>query len=1041
MQPNFDLYVSLIYFLAAIPYAWMGLYAWRKRPAVAVTPFAWLMLSVSVWTLMYALEIALPTLPLKILALKLEYIGSASTPIFLLFFSFEFTGKSHWLTLRTRLLLWAVPLFTLLLIWTNEYHRLMWEITGMLKVDDLLLLNINYNPFFLVFAVFSFAITLAAVFLLLAEMMQRPGDYRAQVFLIVLGILAPLVGSVFYTTKVNIISALDATPILALPASLGLSWAVTRRYRLLQLLPLEYLTVLKNMKDGVIVADPQHRVVYLNPIAENLLGRSEAEAIGQPLNYVSNIYGEKIAAYLSSGESRAELNFGDGGQSKTFEVIVSPVAPMNVAKAAGGSDRMIVLHDITHLKETETALSRRESIMSAISLAAEQFLKESTWEHTIPGVLEKIGQAANISRIFVAMNYVDHNGYIYSSLCYEWANADAAPQINNPSVQHVPLRKAGMGRWEKMLSQGNPIHGLVKDFPETEVGFFQKIGSQSIAAMPVFVNKQWWGFIMFDECRHERQWTNTELEALSIAASIFGSAEARARTEQKLIRRQRALNLLHEIVTVSLQADKINDMAQTVVDRMGELINADGCFLTLWDEARKRTIPLAAYGPFKDTYTSLGPQPGEHTFTESALTLGHTLVIENTNDTRYADPRIVKHFPSVSVLVLPLMVMNKKLGSLLLSFDVPHRFEAEEISIGEQASALIALALEKFQAMEEAERRATSSETLRKASAAIAETLKPEEAVSRILEQLKQVVAYDSASVQLINGDNLEIIGGSGFPDLKSVIGILFPIPGDNPNTVVIQTGKPYLLPDIGKVYQMFKLPPHNHIRSWLGIPLIFQERVIGLLAIDSINPNQFREEDINLATMFANQVAVTLENMRIFKETQDQAITDALTGIYNRRGLFQIGDSELIRAHRASRPFSIMMFDIDHFKKINDHYGHTAGDQTLRGLAERCRANSRSVDVVSRYGGEEFIIFLPETSLEAARVIAERLRESVMDTPFPTEAGLLHITISIGIAQANDHDVLKTLIKRADQALYNAKRMGRNCVVMNSETQPLPQI
>ncbi|MDD2923280.1 MAG: histidine kinase N-terminal 7TM domain-containing protein, partial [Anaerolineales bacterium] len=614
MLPNFDRYVSLAYFLAAIPYAVMGLYAWRKRPAVAVTPFAWLMLSMSIWALMYSMEIALPTIPLKKIALSFEYIGSASIPVFLIFFAFEFTGRSHWLTWRARILLWALPLLTILLIWTSEYHRLIWEIIGVVRIDGLVLLDINYRPIFWIFTIFTAITTLTAVILLLAEIAQRPDEYRAQIALIAFGILAPLAATIFYILKASVASRLDLTPILSLPASLGLSWAITRRYRLQELFPLEYLTVLRNMKDGVIVTDGHQRVVYLNPIAESLLGRSEAEAIGQPLNHVSKLYGEKLVSYLAGGGHRAELTFEEELKTRTFEVSDAPVASLNASKVASGAGRMVVLHDITHLKETETALSRRESIMSAMSLAAEQFLKETAWEHSIPGVLEKIGQSADLSHIFVVMNYADDKQAIRSSLCYEWANANAVAQINNPELRHVSLDGSGMDRWKEVLSQGSFIAGLVKDFPESERKFLKKIGSLSIAVIPIFVNKQWWGFIMFDECRYEREWTNTELEALSIAASMFGSAETRARTEQKLIRRQRSLDLLHEIVLASLKTEDLLAMSQALVEKFAALIHADGCSLILWNEISQQEVQLAAFGSHKQPYQTLPVLPAERTF-------------------------------------------------------------------------------------------------------------------------------------------------------------------------------------------------------------------------------------------------------------------------------------------------------------------------------------------------------------------------------------------------------------------------------------------
>jgi diguanylate cyclase (GGDEF)-like protein len=553
--------------------------------------------------------------------------------------------------------------------------------------------------------------------------------------------------------------------------------------------------------------------------------------------------------------------------------------------------------------------------------------------------------------------------------------------------------------------------------------------------MPIFVDSQWWGFIMFDECLSERSWTSTELEALQTTANIFSSAESRARTEQKLLRRQHTLNLLHELVSIALQSKDIKDMAQTIVERLGELIHADGCFLTLWDDANKRTIPLAAYGPFADTYRTLEVKPGENTFTEAALRKGSTLVIEDTQSTQYADQRIIRNFPSRSVLVLPLIAMKQKLGSILLSFDNLHTFQLEEIQISEQAAALIALALEKFRAVEQAQRRADTSESLRKASVAVTEMLELDGAVNQILDQLNQVVPYDSASVQMLDGDELQIIGGRGWENIDDVIGLRFQIPGDNPNSVVIETSKPYHLPETWKVYENFNYPPHNHIRSWLGVPLIAQEKTIGLLAIDSSEANHFSEENISIAAEFANQVAVALENARLFKETQTQAITDALTGVYNRRGLLQLGEFELRRAHRINRPFCAVIFDIDHFKRINDHYGHKIGDEVLQKLAERCQKTSRTVDLISRYGGEEFIILLPETNLESAMRVAERLRQSIMNEPFPTSEGALRITISLGVSEAKEADSLHTLIERADIALYKAKHAGRNRVMLDELT------
>ena len=465
MQTRPDLYVSFIYLLAAIPYVWMGLFAWRKRPAVAVAPFAWAMLGLSIWSFAYSMELFLPSLVAKLFFTKIEYLGIVSVPVFLLFFSLEYTGKSHLLTLRTRLLIWAIPLLTLLLVWTNEYHHLIWGADAVLEFGGLRLLNIQYGLLFRIHAIYSYILAIFASALLIMEMLQRPGIYRIQLSLIILGALTPLAGSLLFASP---IPSLNITPLLFLPAALGLAWAIAR-YHLLEILPLEHLAVLKNMKDGIIVVNRDKRVLYINPLIEKLINRLETDVIGQPLNYISKEYGEMLDAQLKGTERQAEITIGAGNQTRVFEVTVSPVSSLNAPHNSLGPNNMLTLHDVTERKKTETALSRRETLMSAISIAAEQFLKESTWEHNIPGILEKIGQAANASRVYVFINYLDEKGSIYTSQCYEWSAPGIMPQINNSSLRHLNLREAGFARWEEQLSQGNQVYGLVREFPESNL--------------------------------------------------------------------------------------------------------------------------------------------------------------------------------------------------------------------------------------------------------------------------------------------------------------------------------------------------------------------------------------------------------------------------------------------------------------------------------------------------------------------------------------------------------------------------------------------
>jgi len=172
----------------------------------------------------------------------------------------------------------------------------------------------------------------------------------------------------------------------------------------------------------------------------------------------------------------------------------------------------------------------------------------------------------------------------------------------------------------------------------------------------------------------------------------------------------------------------------------------------------------------------------------------------------------------------------------------------------------------------------------------------------------------------------------------------------------------------------------------------------------------------------------------------RELAIRDELTGLYNRREMGRILDMEMERHRRYQHPFALVMIDIDHFKEVNDEYGHQAGDEVLKWLADIFTANLRSTEQTARYGGEEFVIVIPQANARDAYRTTERMRGLIENTPFKFQqdnSGLvsIHITISSGIAEVpGDTDTEDGLIKAADDALYEAKRTGRNRTVLYSD-------
>ena len=207
---------------------------------------------------------------------------------------------------------------------------------------------------------------------------------------------------------------------------------------------------------------------------------------------------------------------------------------------------------------------------------------------------------------------------------------------------------------------------------------------------------------------------------------------------------------------------------------------------------------------------------------------------------------------------------------------------------------------------------------------------------------------------------------------------------------------------------------------------------------LTAVNKSEgFTQEDVNTLLTLAVHSTLAIENARFLEETERMAVTDGLTGLYNHKEFQKRLAEEVERGTRYGKEFALLMMDIDHFKIFNDTHGHPVGDAILKEIVKITKKCIRTVDIAARYGGEEFAIILPETNAEGAKTVAERIRQSISDSPFQTPGGhLAHLSVSIGISLfPADASKREELIVAADEALYFAKNGGRNRICPYSET------
>ena len=311
----------------------------------------------------------------------------------------------------------------------------------------------------------------------------------------------------------------------------------------------------------------------------------------------------------------------------------------------------------------------------------------------------------------------------------------------------------------------------------------------------------------------------------------------------------------------------------------------------------------------------------------------------------------------------------------------------------------------------------------------------PDKTYSKILTHAKELLQAERGSLWVFDEGSNEIIlrAAAGFTAAQSEVGRLRI--GEGISGKVLESGQPLIVKNLANA-GLTPAPAERKYKteSFISYPITMGGRKIGVLNVtDKSGERIFDEVDLSMLEIIGPQIAVALERAEWQERaTQFQlmSITDPLTGLLNRRYLEERLTEELNRSKRYSYPMSCLMIDIDDFKSYNDRNGHQAGDVALKITAHSFKAALRSADIACRYGGEEFCILLPQTSLTEAGVIAERMRQKVTETDYPYGKSQPKgtVSISIGISTFGKHiDTAESVIAAADRALYNAKRLGKN--------------
>ena len=412
--------------------------------------------------------------------------------------------------------------------------------------------------------------------------------------------------------------------------------------------------------------------------------------------------------------------------------------------------------------------------------------------------------------------------------------------------------------------------------------------------------------------------------------------------------------------------------------------------------------------------------------TEYVLRTGQPLLIQSDLEKTRVNLALdfIPTRPARSFCAVPILLGGKPAGVMAaLSTEHEYQFQERDLAVMQTAAGQLGVAIENARLFTEEQRRSRHLAFLNSVSKMAISSEDAEQMMADIVREIQKNFHYDHIGIGIMDyaTKDIEIKAEAGTTSLA--VGRRIAV-GSGVLGKVARTGVSALVQSAGAGNLSGVLPES---RAVLCLPISYGETLLGVLNVESRAENAFAPQDVLILNTLADLLATALHNSFVFQKLQQQSITDGLTGIKTRRFFWEALSSEWKRASRSGRPFSVVLIDLDKFKEVNDSLGHLEGDLVLARVGRLLEQKCRQSNVVARYGGDEFIILMPETGIEQAQVLAERLRLWLATDPMLEEH---HITGSFGVASFPVHGfAIEDLIRVADQGMYMSKRAGGNHV------------
>ncbi|HEX9017587.1 MAG TPA: histidine kinase N-terminal 7TM domain-containing protein [Anaerolineaceae bacterium] len=804
-----------------------------------------------------------------------------------------------------------------------------------------------------------------------------------------------------------------------------------------------YRHLVNNAPVGITLTDTSGNITFVSPIIYDLYHMPESESIvgKSPLQWIHPedrpLAAARLREAIRSKEALPPHEYRlvrPDGSIFWGEITSSPI----LDEQGNASSLLTTIRDVTQRKLVDIYLQENLERQTFTNNLLQILYRPQNLTAALGQVLEHCGDYTGANRVYLCRDSADESE---TTIAAEWCSPTISPRAReNPLVRY-----AAIPSWVQEMNERGQV--LVEDSAAASADIAEFMNAwdiRSLAAFQIYGSeKRVFGFLAFDHCEQNRHWTGDDLALMTVVCRIVSGAVTQIQVEEAEYRQRTLAEALHDTASALNSTLNLEEVLDRILSNLEKVVQNVSASIALVDEeGMVRMVRWRGYSDDSvEMMRKLTVRMTDVSSYRQMVMTGRPVIIQDT----WTEKSWVVYQPNSwirSYMGVPISIKGKVEGFINLDSAEPEFFN-DELSyslhvFAEQA----AVAIENARLYDEAHRRAEELSILNRIGLTLTAGLEMNQVLFSLFDECRKVLPIDVFYVALYDSGteriDLPLYFSEGemkeleSRDLRTESGLT--------NEVIRQRQTIYL-PDTldeetERLYHIVRLggPP---ARSYVGVPLILLDQVVGVISMQNLSPYAYTTEQIRLLETISTQAAIAVWNARLYDQMKQMAITDSVTGLFTRRHFTSLGRSEVERALRYDRRLSVFMVDIDHFKRVNDSYGHNIGDQVLKTVAQTCRQALRQTDIIGRWGGEEFAIVLPEADRDGAAMIAERIRRMMADKSITVGQVKLGVTVSIGVAiLEGGASSLEILIDSADRAMYQAKQRGRNQVQVSARQE-----